>query len=171
MWLKLQDRFEKLPSQAKVARLLLSMGLSVRKGQEEGYTIFCGNIPLTARQVAKAAGVDRRVVIQTMEKISSDPDLATFYSRLTPAPNLGISSSALGMGVLQIIPESARQPGIISGVLDIIARNGISVRQVISDDPELTEEPRAIIVTETQIPPELIPEMRRVKGVQGIAIM
>lgn len=171
MWLKLRDRFEKLPSQAKVAQLLLSMGLSVRKGLDDTHIIFCGPIQLTARQVARAVEVDRRVVIQTIEKITSDPELYLFFSKLTPAPNLGTSSSALGMGVLQIIPESASQPGIISGVLEVIARNGISVRQVISDDPELTDDPRAIIVTESQIPSELIPEMRRVKGVQGIALM
>lgn len=171
MWLKLKDRFEKLPSQAKVAQLLLSMGLSVKKNFDDSYSIYCGQIALTARQVAKAAEVDRRVVIQTVGKITSDPELNLFFSKLVPAPNLGTSSSALGMGVIQIIPESASQPGIIAGVLDVIAKHGISVRQVISDDPELTDDPTAIIVTESQIPSELIPEMRRVKGVRGIAIM
>ena len=171
MWTKLKSRFDKLPSQAKVAQLMLALGLSVRKNLDNEYSVFCGDILLSPSQIGRTMNIDRRVVIETVKRIANDPELLSFYSTLTPIANLGASSSRLGMGVLQIIPESPDQPGIIAGTLAIIARMNISVRQVIADDPELSEEPRATIVTEKPIPPEIVPEIRNVPGIKALVIM
>jgi len=77
----------------------------------------------------------------------------------------------MGLGVIQIVPESASKPGIISAIASIIARENISIRQVIVDDPELVSEPKALIVTDSKIPPNLLPEMRNVPGVMAVVIL
>ena len=171
MWIKLKSRFEKLPSQARVAQLMLALGLSVHKNVDGEYSIFCGDIQISPSQIGRTMKIDRRVVIETTRRIVNDPELLDFFSSLTPTANLGASSSKLGFGVLQIIPESPDQPGIIAGTLAIIARMNISVRQVIADDPELFDEPRATIVTEKPIPPEVVPEIRKVPGIKALVIM
>ncbi len=171
MWVKLKHRFEKQPSQAKVAQTMLQLGLGVRETPVGGPAMYCGDIQVTPSQLSRTLSVDRRVVVETIKKIRSDPDLAAFFADLRPVGNLGVSSSKLGFGVIQIIPESASQPGIIAATLAIIAREKISVRQVIADDPDLAEEPRATIVTEKPVPPEIVPEIRKVPGIRALVIM
>lgn len=169
MWKYIKDEFSKQPSQLKVVKKLVSIGLSVVKS-EDGPKIFCDNIEIKPNSLAKALEVDRRVVVEVLEKIVRDDTLGPFFRELFPVANLRKSSKAMGMGVIQIVPDSAASPGIISGVSQIIAREGIGIRQVIADDPEITDDPRGIIVTDTPVPASLLPEIRRVPGVQAVVI-
>ena len=88
-----------------------------------------------------------------------------------PVPDFGKVSSRLGLGVLQIVATSASKPGIISVVSQIISRENISIRQVIVDDPELVDNPKATIVTESPIPGRLLEEMKSVPGVGAVVIL
>jgi predicted regulator of amino acid metabolism with ACT domain len=64
MWDKIANYFEKYPSQAKVARYLLKYGLRIERDQ-----VFCGDVQIADSALARAAGVDRRVVKSTVETI------------------------------------------------------------------------------------------------------
>ena len=171
MWPILKEKFKGLPSQLKVAQTLLQLGLSIRKGLDGVYQIHCGDIEMSAGQVSRAVNVDRRVVIGAVNHIAGDPQLLAFFSDLVPVANLGVSSSKMGLGVIQIIPELQDRPGIIASALSIVAMRGINVRQVIADDPEMTDKPTAIIVTDRPIPAELLPEMRKINGVAAVQLM
>jgi hypothetical protein len=70
----------------------------------------------------------------------------------------------------EIIPADPSMPGILAEVATIIATNNISVRQAIVDDFEFTEEPRLFIITETQIPGNLLPVIKNAKGVKAVLI-
>jgi predicted regulator of amino acid metabolism with ACT domain len=55
-------------------------------------------------------------------------------------------------------------------VSGVIAKAGISIRQAIVSDPELSSEPRLYVITNAEVPPELIPEIRACRGVKSVII-
>ncbi|MEM2944168.1 MAG: regulator of amino acid metabolism, contains ACT domain protein [Methanomassiliicoccales archaeon] len=165
MWGSLAKFFGRFPSQAKVARLLLEHGLRVSDD-----SVFCGNIELADIAIARAAGVDRRIVRSAVETIMSNPELLDVYSRLKPTAMLKEVAPKMGWSAIEIIPVDPRMPGILAEVATVIASAGISIRQAIVDDPELSEEPRLYVITESAVPPELIPKIKTCKGVRSILI-
>jgi predicted regulator of amino acid metabolism with ACT domain len=114
--------------------------------------------------------VDRRVVKSTIDTIKGDPTLLKFFSQLLPTNHLKNAASAMGWSAIEIVPINAHEPGIIASVSDILSKSGISVRQAIVDDPMTSEEPKLFIVTESQVPSELIPLIKQAKGVKGVTI-
>ncbi len=165
MWDKIANYFEKYPSQAKVARYLLRYGLRIDRDH-----VFCGDVRIADSSLARAAGVDRRVVKSTLETIKGDPTLLKFFSQLQPTNHLKNAASAMGWSAIEIVPTDAHEPGIIASVADILSRSQISIRQAIVDDPMTSEEPKLFIVTECQVPSDLIPLIRQSKGVKGVTI-
>ncbi|MHB8396912.1 MAG: regulator [Thermoplasmataceae archaeon] len=171
MWKKLQEKFDKTPSQMEVVRKMVYLGLSVKVDDEGNAHIFCSNIEIKPASLANAVGVDRRAVIGTLKKITGDQQMLDFFTRLSPIANLSVSSGYMGMGVIQIVPDYADRPGIIAGVLSVIASAGIKVRQVIADDPEISDDPKAYVVTNEPIPAGLLTKLRQVTGVRALVIM
>jgi len=165
MWDKIANYFDKYPSQAKVARFLLKYGLRIDRDQ-----VMCGDVQIADSALARAAGVDRRVVKSTVETIKSDPTLMRFFSQLLPTNHLKNAASAMGWSAIEIVPMNAHEPGIISAVAEILSKGNISIRQAIVDDPMTSEEPKLFIVTESQVPADLIPAIRQAKGVKGVTI-
>ncbi|MDH4122867.1 MAG: hypothetical protein OEV21_02115 [Thermoplasmata archaeon] len=165
MWKAISKYFSKYPSQAKVARLLLRNGLAVRNGK-----IFASTVAIADTALARAAEVDRRVVKSAIETISSDKQLSKFFSKLLPTNNFKDVAPVMGWSAIEIVSGDAHQPGILASVAGIISESGISIRQTIVDDPETTEEPRIFIITESTVPPELIPRLRSAKGVKSLTI-
>ncbi|MEM3581647.1 MAG: amino acid-binding protein, partial [Candidatus Bathyarchaeia archaeon] len=76
----------------------------------------------------------------------------------------------LELGVVEITPVDARIPGILANSAMILAKNGLSIRQAIVDDPELSPEPKLTLIVEKKVPGELIPEFLKVKGVAKVSI-
>ena len=52
----------------------------------------------------------------------------------------------------------------------ILGKNGLSIRQAIVDDLELSPEPKLTLIVEKKIPGELIPELLNVKGVAKVSV-
>ncbi|MBC7108864.1 MAG: ACT domain-containing protein [Methanomassiliicoccales archaeon] len=165
MWRSLAKYFGRYPSQAKVAKLLLQYGLRVAN-----HTIFCGDVEVADIAVARAAGVDRRIVRAAVETIMSHDELLNVYSQLRPTALLKDVAPVMGWSAIEIIPVDAQMPGILADVAGVIASAGISIRQAIVDDPELSEEPRLYVITESPVPPELIPAIKACRGVRSILI-
>ena len=171
MWHLIKEGFKKYPSQQKVLMKLISLGLSVKRDYEGVPKIYCGDVEVRASAISESLDIDRRAVLDALEKIVSDDQLDQFFANLMPVPNFGKVSAQLGMGVIQIIAESANKPGIVAGVSRIFSQEGISIRQVIVDDPELTDNPRATIVTDGQIPTHLISDIKKVPGIQAVLLL
>ncbi len=165
MWSKMRPYFEKYPAQGRVAQLMLRYGLRVSSGE-----VFCGDIPLSDTALGRAAGVDRRVVSSTVTTIEANPDLAAIFARLSPTVHLKDVAPVMHWGAIEIVPTDAARPGILAGTTSIIAAAGLSIRQVIVDDPEIVEQPRAFIITEGPVPGELLPKIKTVEGVQGVVV-
>ncbi|QLH74380.1 MAG: hypothetical protein HPY73_02230 [Methanomassiliicoccales archaeon] len=165
MWKQISNYFGRYPSQAKVAKLLLEQGLRVQDGR-----IYSGEIELADVAIGKAAGVDRRIVRAAVETIEASPELLRVFSKLRPTSFLKDVASEMGWSAIEIIPTNASTPGIISEVTSVIAAGGISIRQAIVTDPDLSTEPRLFIITESPVQPELIPRLKGCKGVRSILI-
>jgi len=165
MWAALIDYFQRFPAQEKIARLLIKNGLSIRDGG-----VYSGEIQLSDSALGRAAGVDRRIVSATVRTIEANPELNKVFSRFQPTLHLKDVAPNLGWGVIEIIPDNASRPGILSGVSSLIAREGISIRQAVVDDPDFSDAPRLFIVTEKPVPPSLIPELQRVPGVRSVTL-
>lgn len=162
---QLIEMFRGSPSQEKVARLFLRYGIRVSGGKA-----WCGDVELGDTAVGRAAGVDRRVVRSTITRIESDPSLRGVFSRLHPTSLFTEAAPELGWSSIEIIPVDAHMPGILADVAGVMARAGISIRQAMVDDPEMSEEPRFYVITESPVPPELLPKIKECRGVRSILI-
>ena len=164
MWKKIAEKFEKYPSQIVVAKEFLRLGISVKNGKA-----YCGNIELVPTKIADALGVDRKVVVSAIQNIESDEELSNVFSALNPVANITEVARILGFGVLEVYAES-QKVGIVAGITSILAREGISIRYVLAEDPELSVESKLTIVTDGKIPGKLVEEFLCVDGVYKIVI-
>jgi len=166
MWDKIAKCLEGYPERLNVAKILIKNGLSVREGK-----IYCGDIIIPIVRISRVANVDRRTVVQTIKMIESNPELKLIFSGISPAgPSLRDVAKYLNFGVVEITPVDARMPGILAAAASLIAQKNISIRQAIVDDPELTPEPKLVLITETKIPGELIPEFLKIRGVSKVSV-
>jgi len=167
LWEAILEKFRDKPGQMKVATFLLRYGFSV----DRNGTIRCVNVEIPHSKVSKALEVDRRVVVETAKTISSDPELLKVYSKIEPAGmSLRNIAKEMGMGLI-IITADPTQVGIVAGATSIISKLGISIRQIIADDPELHPEPKLTIITDKHLPGEVIDEILRIKGVRDVSII
>ncbi|HEX2023040.1 MAG TPA: hypothetical protein VHH36_10010 [Candidatus Thermoplasmatota archaeon] len=165
MWDLLTRYFQRYPAQSRVAQTLLGHGLRVA---EDG--VYCGEIAISDTALARACRVDRRIIASTVETIRREPDLWKVYSRLSPTVHLKDAAPAMRWGVIEIVPSDAREPGILSHVARVISARGISIRQAIVDDPDLVEEPRLYVITESPVPMDVISEVREGAGIKSVVI-
>jgi len=166
MWNSAIKYFEGHSERLKVARVLIENGLAVRN-----WKIYLNEIEIPPVRVARAAGVDRRTVVETLKAIGSDRELRLIFEDIRSAGHsLREIAKHLNLGVVEITPVDAKTPGILAGSAMILAKNGLSIRQAIVDDPELSPEPKLTLIVEKKIPGELIPELLNVKGVAKVSI-
>ena len=164
MWRKISDRLKEYPSRLKVARTLVELGFSVKDGK-----IFCGEVEQSELKIARAIGVDRRTVKETAESIESDPLLQSVFKGLKPAgPFLPDVAKHLGYRVIEIYADT-HGVGIVAGVTALISKEGISIRQAVADDPDLTPEPKLTLVVEKEPSGEAFQEMLKIPGVRKFA--
>ena len=166
MWNNIKKYLEAYPERLKVARVLVENGLSVKNGK-----IYLNEIEVPPIRVARVAGVDRRTVNETLNAIRVNRELRLIFEGLRSAGHsLKEVARHLGLGVVEITPVDARIPGILANSAMIIARKGLSIRQAIVDDPELSPEPKLTLIVEKKIPGELIPELLKIKGIAKVSV-
>lgn len=166
MWNNVKKDFEGRPERLKVARVLIENGLGVRNGK-----VFLNEIEIPPVRVGRTAGVDRRTVVETVKAIESNRELRLIFEGIRSA-GLSLKEVAkhLNLGVVEITPEDAKIPGILAGSAMILAKSGLSIRQAIVDDPELSPEPKLTLIVEKKIPGKLVPELLNVNGVAKVSI-
>jgi len=166
MWNNIKKYLENYPERLKVARILVENGLSVKNGK-----IYLNEIEVPPVRVARVAGVDRRTVNETLKDIKANRELRLIFEGLRSAGHsLKEVARHLDFGVVEITPVDARIPGILANSAMILAKNGLSIRQAIVDDPELSPEPKLTLIAEKKIPGELISEFLKVKGVAKVSV-
>ena len=74
------------------------------------------------------------------------------------------------MGVVEISVVDAKAHGILANSANILTDGGLSIRQAIVDDPELSPEPKLTLIVERKIPGNLIAELLKIKGVDKVSV-
>jgi predicted regulator of amino acid metabolism with ACT domain len=166
MWNTIKKHLEAHPERLRIARVLVENGLSIRNGK-----VYLNEIEIPPVRIARVAGVDRRTVKETLNVIQNNRDLRPIFEDIRSAGHsLKEIAKHLNLGVVEITPSDARIPGILASSARILAENGLSIRQAIVDDPELSPEPKLTLIAEKKIPGELIPRLLKVKGVAKVSV-
>ncbi len=166
MWNKIKTQLEDYPERLKVARVLIENGLSTR-----GDKIYLNEIEIPPVRIARVAGVDRRTVNETLCTIKDNSELKIIFEQIRPAGHsLREIAKHLNLGVLEITPVNARSAGILAKSATLLNEAGLSIRQAIVDDPELSPEPKLTLIVERKIPGELIPELLKISGVAKVSV-
>ena len=150
----------------KVAKTLVELGLHI--GDNEA--VYCGPIEIPVMKIAKACGVDRRVVNATVKMVLKHPELHKVFTKIQSAgPSFRDVAKHFGFGII-VITADPKTVGIVAKATTLIANTGISIRQVLAEDPELYPEPKLTIITGKPVPGKLIPEFLRIPGVKGVSV-
>ena len=166
MWNTIKKHFDDYPERLKVARVLVENGLSVKDQK-----IFLNQIEIPPVRIARVAGVDRRTVNQTVCAIKANREIRLIFEEIRPAGHsLKEIAKHLNLGVVEITPVDAKAHGILANSALILTNGGLSIRQAIVDDPELSPEPKLILIVEKKIPGELISELLKIKGVAKVSV-
>jgi predicted regulator of amino acid metabolism with ACT domain len=166
MWNNLKKHLEEYPERLKVARVLVENGLSARDGK-----VYLNQIEIPPVRIARVAGVDRRTVNETLKAIKANRELRVIFEELRSAGHsLKEIAKPLNLGVVEITPVDAKTAGILASSATLLAKAGLSIRQAIVDDPELSPEPKLTLIVEKKIPGELISELLNIKGVAKVAV-
>jgi predicted regulator of amino acid metabolism with ACT domain len=166
MWQEILNKFKRFPAQEKVIRLILQRGFQVN----DQARVVSGEIEIPHAQIAKELGVDRRVVDTTALAIREDEALWKVFKNVRSMTFLGDVAPILGLGVIEITPVNAAKTGLLGDVASSVAKNGLSIRQAISDDPYFVENPKLTIITEGKIPGDLVQLLMEIKGVRRVTV-
>jgi uncharacterized protein len=166
MWNQIKHQLQEYPERLKVARVLVENGLSVQNNK-----IYLNQIEIPPVRIARVAGVDRRTVNETINTIKNSPDLKLIFEEIRPAGHsLKEIAKHINLGVLEITPINAKSIGILSNAATVLNKAGLSIRQAIVDDPELSPEPKLTLIVEKKIPGEIIPEILKIPGIAKVSV-
>ncbi|MFC7026971.1 amino acid-binding protein [Halomicroarcula sp. GCM10025324] len=166
MFDEIMQKFEDSPGQQDVIRLLLERGFSVN---DEG-RVVSGGIEIPNTGIAREAGVDRRVVNATTDAILADDELRRIFGNISAVPSLLDLAPVLDLTAITVHVREAEEAGIVATVTSAIADHGISIRQVLTEDPEFTDEAVLYVITDEALPGDLINEIRALPFVRTIEL-
>ncbi len=164
MWSRIAARFQDFPARLKVVKLMIENGLGVAQDGR----IVVGPIEIPDTSIAKAVGVDRRIVRKTVHQILQDEVLKNIFMGIRPAGAfLAPIAKELGFYVVEIRADPTAA-GIIAKAAEIIAEENISIRQAVAEDPELFPEPKLILVLEKPLSGEGLNKLLKIPRVKSI---
>jgi predicted regulator of amino acid metabolism with ACT domain len=159
-------KFEGSPGQQDVVRLLLERGFSVN---DDG-RVVSGGIEIPDTGIAREVGVDRRVVDATTETILADDELRPIFQNISQIPSLMDLAPVLDLSVVRVSVYEAERPGIVAAVTALLAERDIPIRQTISEDPEFTDEPTLILVTDEPLPGDVVTALTDLPYVRSVEL-
>ncbi|MCL7385730.1 MAG: amino acid-binding protein [Thaumarchaeota archaeon] len=164
MWKNILEQLKEYPARIKVVRLMIEHGIGIT---ERG-SLVVGPVEIADLALAKAAGVDRRVVRKTVEYLLSDETLKKIFTGLRPAGALlSPIAKVLGYSVLEIRADPSAV-GVLAKIASIVSEEGIAIRQASAEDPDLFPEPRLILVLERHPSGDAIRKMLNVPTVKSV---
>jgi predicted regulator of amino acid metabolism with ACT domain len=166
MWKEIEQFFSGAPAKLKVAKLMVELGFGINdKGK-----VVCGNVEIADTSIAKAVNVDRRVVRDAVKDILGNVRMKRIFTGLRPAGSfLKDVAPELGYSVVEIRarPDAI---GVIAKATTYIAEAGVSIRQILAEDPDLNPDPKLLIITERQIPGEVVSKLLTIPTVTKVSL-
>lgn len=166
MWKSTIEKFNKYPSQQKVIKKILQLGLRIGEDKK----IYCNDVEINMSSLAKSLETDRRVVVSTIDNILKDNYLKNIFTNIESAgPVLSNISEELGLGVIEIEGDG-QQIGILNKVTGILANEKIGIRQAYASDSELSSIPYITIITDKQVDGTVLPLLLKINGVSKVSL-
>src|SRR5713226_4684299 len=166
MWERIRVLFEAQPERLQVAKFLLKNGLSVK-----GDKIYVNEVEVPTLKVDRAIGADIPTVNKTIRAMNMHKESETVFSKLESAgPSLRAVAKQMGLGVVEITADNPNKIGILANASRVLAEHGISIRQALVDDPELSPEPRLTLIGDRTVPGEAIPLLLKISGVSKVSV-
>jgi uncharacterized protein len=166
MWSEILREFADSPSQTIVVKYFLENGLGIN---ERG-RIVCNGIEIPATHIAQKIGTDRRVIDATAKRILNIDGIKDIFLNLRVTPDLTQVADALGLAVITIYPKDAGQKGIVGAAVKVITDHNLSIRQIFVTDPVLSEDPKLVVILESNLPATVYEELRALPQVRKIVI-
>jgi hypothetical protein len=150
-----------------VVKKMIECGMRV----SDDAKLYVDDVEQDYSAVARAAGVDRRVVRQTAEQVRENRYLYSIFSRTRPLGTslLGVVSQ-LGYSAV-VIEADPRSPGVMAGVAGILSRHGMVVRQALADDPDMVPDAKMTLVVEGQLSGKSVEELSGLDAVRSLKIL
>jgi predicted regulator of amino acid metabolism with ACT domain len=164
---RIMSKFEESPGQRAVVELLLERGFSVN----DEARVVSGGIEIPYTQIADEAEVDRRVVDSTADAILQDQELRDIFQNISSIPSLRDVAPVLGLSVLTIRVEDAASTGVVAEIARVIADEGVSIRQAVTDDPYFADEPRFTVITNGEVSGTLIKRLSELDFVEKVNLL
>ena len=164
MSLIIDTYFGDYPARKKVAEMLFNNGLSVKSGK-----IFSGDIEVPVSSIARAAGVNRKIVYYTIDFIQKDYALRSIFERLQPMANLNKVGPIVGWEVLELDMDAEKVSCTLKDVVDILSEKGCHVRQIVGEEPLLSDGKIFVVLTRA-VPMDILEKMKSIPSVKDITL-
>lgn len=164
MLLILEEYFKDHPIKRKIVEGLYSRGISVNNGR-----FYTDNIEISISEVAKAFGVNRRTVYDTIRIIEGTPGVKELMARLKPYPDITGISPLMGDQVvtLHICPGYFSRS--MSSLIDTVRRYGSYIKEIYGRNLSMDETVLRAIFFRT-VPKKIFDELARIEGIEKIVI-
>jgi len=149
-----------------VIRLLLERGFSVN---DEG-RVVSGGIEIPNTGIAREIDVDRRVVDSTTSAILEDEELRRIFQNISQVPSLMDLAPVLDLTVLTVEVSQANRHGIVAEVSQLLAERELSIRQIITEDPEFTDDAKLYVIIDGEAPGDLLTQLSDLDFVRAVEI-
>ncbi len=165
VWTEVERVLGRSEKRLRVARTILVHGLRVT---DKG--VQCGELKVTIMSLARACGVDRRTVLETIRAIRSSKRLREIFENIEPAgPFLYKVARTLGYRCL-VIEVYRDQPGILASIATALAKRNVNIVQVVAEDPHLFPEAKLYVVVEGEVPGDVIEDILKNPVIRRVTI-
>ncbi len=164
MLLIVKEYFKNFPARKKVAEILVNNGISVRNSK-----LYLGNVEISVNSIARAAGVNRKIIYHTIEYIEKTYELKSIFERLHPINSLINVAPIMGWEVLEIQFKQGKFGCSLERISKILSDKACEIRQIIGER-EIIDSNKLSIVIEKPIKIGTIEEIRKIEGVESIII-
>ncbi len=164
MLLIVKEYFKNFPARKKVAEILVNNGISVRNSK-----LYVGDVEISINAVAKAAGVNRKIVYHTIEYIEKTYELKSIFEKLHPILALDQIAPMMGWEAIEIIFKRGKFGCSLEKISKILSEKACEIRQIIGER-ELLDSNRLVIIIDRPIKMDTIAEIRSIEDVETIVI-
>ncbi len=159
-----REYFKNYPARKKVAEILVNNGISIRDSKP-----YIGDIEISVNSIARAAGVNRKIVYHTIEYIEKTYELRSIFERLVPTLNLKNVAPVMGWEVIDIKFKKGKFGCALGAITKVLSDTACEIRQIIGER-ELLEENRVLIIVEKPLKMETISAIKNIESVESIMI-
>ena len=159
-----REYFRNYPARKKVAEILVNNGISIRNSKP-----YIGDVEISVNAIARAAGVNRKIVYHTIEYIEKTYELKSIFERLRPSSNLDQIAPIMGWEVLEITFKKGKFGCSLEKIAKILSEKACEIRQIIGER-EIGDSNKLIIIVENPLKMDTIAEIKNIEHVESILI-